>query len=177
MGKPSTLLLKYGTKVFVDWANVHGWAKSLKKEVDPEKLFSYFKAYTNVRDVRLYFGEDTHPKSSAFLQSVRDIGYSVESKPVKYIFVTEIEERKIYRRKCDFDMEMCIDVHRALNDGYGSFIFFTGDGDFEPLYTMLVGLRKQVIVVFAEGHLGKEIHQMERGIYKRTIHTLGDVFT
>ena len=53
---------------------------------------------------------------------------------------------------------------------------FAGDGDFEPLYKMLMGLHKQVVVVFADGHLGKEIHAMHRGIYKVPIKKLGDVF-
>lgn len=86
--------------------------------------------------------------------------------------------KKIYRRKCDFDMEICIDVHELLNKGFQSFIFLTGDGDFEPLYKLLIRQNKQVVVIYAHGHLGREICDMKKGLYKKAIDTLGvDVFT
>jgi len=160
------LNLKSPSWVFVDWANVYNWKKSLKREVEPKKLYKYLKKYKKIEEIRFYFGKDKHKKSREFLKSMRKIGYKVTTKPVKYILIDEVEERKIYRRKCDFDMEMCIDVHKALAKGAESFIFFTGDGDFEPLYKLLIGKRKQVIVVYSAGHLGREIWNMKKGIFK-----------
>lgn len=75
------------------------------------------------------------------------------TKPVKYIVVAQINRQKIYKRKCDFDMEISIQVHNLLAKEIQSFIFFTGDGDFEPLYKLLISLRKQVIVVYVRGHV------------------------
>lgn len=72
-------------------------------------------------------------------------------------------------------MEVCIDVHQALKDGYDSFIFFTGDGDYDPLYRMLINLRKQIIVVYAHGHLGREIYQIQRGLYKMAVDSMGSL--
>jgi len=169
------LLLKGKSVAFIDWANVYGWTKSLKREVDSAKLFQYLKTYQEIEQIRLYFGRDTHPKSEGFLEQARTIGYTVVTKPVKYILVTEIEGQKIYRRKCDFDMEACIDAHQALKDGYESFIFFTGDGDFEPLYKMLIELRKQVIVIYTAGHLGREIWDIKMGLFKAQLKNLMDV--
>lgn len=159
-------ILKGQAAVFIDWANVHGWEKSLKHEIDARKIFSYLAEYKEIKDIRLYFGTDKHEKSAAFLGEVKQIGYSVITKPVKYIFLGEVGEQKIFRRKCDFDMESCIDVHKALGGDYESFVFFTGDGDYEPLYKMLIELRKQVIVVYASGHLGREIWDIKRGLFK-----------
>ena len=170
------LQLKGGAVVYIDWANVYGWTKSLKREVDPVKLLVYLKTYEQIKETRLYFGEDTHPKSKAFLQEVKKIGYTVVSKPVKYILVGEFEDQKIYRRKCDFDMEMCIDVHYALKENVESFIFFTGDGDFDPLYRMLIEQQKQVIVIYAHGHLGREIYQINKGIYKRAVDSIEELW-
>lgn len=158
--------LKGKTAAYIDWANVHGWEKTLKHEIDPTKLFSYLKSYPEISDPRFYFGRDTHPKSSEFLDVIERMGYVLISKPVKYILTATIADQKIYRRKCDFDMEVCIDTHQALKEGYQSFIFFTGDGDYEPLYKMLIELHKQVIVVYTKKHLGKEIWEMKRGIFK-----------
>lgn len=169
------LILTGKSIVFIDWANVYGWTKSLKREVDPAKLFAYLKMYDKIKDIRLYFGTDTHPKSIEFLSRVKTIGYNVITKPVKYIPVAQVDGQKIYRRKCDFDMEVCIDVHQVLRSGCESFIFFTGDGDYAPLYRMLLGIRKQVIVIFAAGHLGKEIWEIERGLFKAQVKNLIDV--
>lgn len=166
------LKLRGKAAVFIDWANVYGWKKTLKRELDPAKLFAYLKSYPEISDIRFYFGKDTHPKSVDFLETVELVGYTVISKPVKYIFVAVVEGEKIYRRKCDFDMEVCIDAHRALKEGCDSFIFFTGDGDYEPLYKMLIELHKQVIVIYAAGHLGREIWNIKRGLFKAQLKNL-----
>lgn len=160
------LILKGDTIAYIDWANVHGWEISLKHEIDIDHLLAYLKAYPEVSNVRLYFGKDTHPKSAAFLERAEKAGCTITTKPVKYILEVEIEGKKIYRRKCDFDMEICIDVHEALQKDIKSFIFFTGDGDFAPLYEKLIRLDKQAIVVYSPGHLGKEIWDIKRGLFK-----------
>jgi uncharacterized LabA/DUF88 family protein len=160
------LLLRGKSAVYIDWANVYGWEKSLKREINHKKVFEYLKTYKEISDVRFYFGTDDNNKSRAFLKEAKGLGYNVITKPVKYIFVTKIEDQEIYRRKCDFDMEVCIDAHQALKEDFDSFIFFTGDGDFEPLYRMLIGMRKQVIVIYTKGHLGREIWDMKQGIFK-----------
>lgn len=169
------LILRGKAMAFIDWANVYGWEKSLKHSIDSRKIFNYLKSYSEITDIRLYFGEDEHPKSKKFLESAGEIGYKVVTKPVKYIFIASIEGQKIYRRKCDFDMEACIDVHAALNDGVKSFVFFTGDGDYEPLYKMLIGLGKQVLVIYTAGHLGREIWNIEKGLFKAQLKNLMDI--
>jgi uncharacterized LabA/DUF88 family protein len=136
------------------------------------KTFAYLETYSEVKDTRLYFGTDTNAKSAEFLESAEKIGYTVITKPVKYILAAQIDGQKVFRRKCDFDMEACIDAHRALNERYEGYIFFTGDGDFEPLYKMLIELGKQVIVVYTAGHLGREIWNMKRGIFKVELENL-----
>lgn len=163
--KAVTLRLRGKTAVFIDWANVHGWEKSLKREIDLGKLYKYLSSYREIKYIYFYFGTDTHPKSKQFLTKVRHLGYQVVTKPVKYILVAEIKRQKIYKRKCDFDMEIAIDVHRLLKEGIKSFVFFSGDGDFEPLYQLLLKHKKQVIVVYASGHIGREILKLERQIF------------
>ena len=165
IAKQFKLKLKGKTAVFIDWANVYNWKKSLKREVNPKKLYQYLKSYQEIEEVRFYFGKDRHRKSRTFIKDIRKVGFKIATKPVKYILVTQIEDQKIYRRKCDFDMEMCIDVHKALTKGVESFIFFTGDGDFEPLYRLLHNKGKQVIVIYASNHVGREILKLEREIF------------
>ena len=169
------LLLKDKAVAFIDWANVHGWEKNLKRPVDSDKIFSYLSGYKEVESVRLYFGTDKHEKSIEFLRVAEKKGYTIITKPVKYILAGEVSEQKIFIRKCDFDMEVCIDVHRLLKEGFVSFIFFTGDGDYAPLYQMLIGLKKQVIVVYASGHLGREVWDIKRGLFKAQLRNLMDI--
>lgn len=163
------LKLKGKTCVFVDWANVYGWRKSLKQEVNPRKLYRYLKSYKEIKLIGLYHGTDKHEKSKQFLQSAKRLGFEITTKPVKYILLAEVNGKKIYRRKCDFDMEICIDVHKLLQKNFDSFIFLTGDGDFESLYKLLIELKKQAIVIYAAGHLGREIWELKRGIFKTEI--------
>ena len=198
------LKLRGKTAVFIDWANVYGWKKSLKREVDPKKLYKYLKSYKEIKEINFYSGLDKHPKSNKFLDDVGKIGFNVGTKEVKYIPVdlesshfknlsheikdslasiadikaTEVEKvlqilrRKVLRRKCDFDMEICIDTHRSINNGFESFLFFSGDGDFAPLYKLLIDLHKQVIVIFAHGHMGKEIYKINKGIFTKAVDKL-----
>lgn len=171
MSNYKKLLLKGKAVVFIDWANVHGWEKNLKKLVNPERIFSYLSEYAEIKNIRLYFDTDRHEKSEQFLKNAAKTGYEIITKPVKYILVKD-GNREIPIRKCDFDMEACIDVHRMLNEGFESFIFFAGDGDYAPLYQMLIKLKKQAIVVYTQGHLGREIWEMKRGIFKVELNNL-----
>ncbi|EKE02530.1 MAG: hypothetical protein ACD_20C00370G0001 [uncultured bacterium] len=70
-------------------------------------------------------------------------------------------------------MEMCIDAHRLIENNYDSFIFFTGDDDFAPLYGLLIRKKKQVIVVYVKNHIGREIWDIKRGLFKVQIIHLG----
>lgn len=205
VGKRDDFRLKLRGKaaVFIDWANVYGWRQSLKREVEPRKLFKYLKNYPEVEEINFYYGIDRHPKSKQLLNDIRKVGFNVVSKDVKYIPVSldlshfkemarevkdalklinnldikivekilHILDRKVLRRKCDFDMEIALDCFGCLNQ-YSSFVFFSGDGDFEPLYKFLIRLKKQVIVIYASGHLGKEVWNLRRGIFKTEIDNL-----
>jgi len=169
------IIFRGKTAVFIDWANVYGWKKSLKLEVNIWTLYKYLKSYKKVEGIYFYFGKDNNPKSEEFLEQAEKIGYKVVTKAVKYILIENWEKERIYRRKCDFDMEVCMDVHKKISEGFESFVFFTGDGDFEPLYKLLIALNKQVIVVYTKGHLGREVWNMKKGIFKVELENLIDI--
>lgn len=169
------IVIRGKAAVFIDWANVHGWEKTLKRDINLEKIFSYLAEYKEIKNIRFYFGTDIHEKSVKFLEKAEQIGYQIVTKPVKYILAGEIGKQKIYIRKCDFDMETCIDAHQLLKEDFESFIFFTGDGDYAPLYRMLIGLGKQVIVVYTSGHLGREVWDIKKGLFKAQLKNLMDI--
>lgn len=170
--------LKGKTAVFIDWANVYKWKDELRKEIDPVKLLSYLKTYKEIKHIRFYFGTDnTHPASAEFLKGMKKIGYVVITKDVKFLKVYDKNKTTfIWKRKCDFDLEMGLDAFELMQK-FNSYIFFSGDGDLKTLYDRLIKRRKQIIVVYMYGHLGREIWQMKRGIFKASIKKLGvDVY-
>lgn len=169
--KPFRLLLKGKTAVFIDWANVYSWKESLKWEVDPKKLFSYLKTYPEIAQVNFYFGTDSNPASKEFLKEVKKIGYRVTTKPVKYLPVME-NQKTVWKRKCDFDLEIGLDCFEDL-DKFVTFIVFSGDGDFATLYERLIKKHKQVVVIYMYGHLGREIWEIKKGLFKASILKLG----
>ena len=79
------LKLKGKTAVFIDWANVYGWKKSLRQEVDPTKLYKYLKIYKETETIYFCFGTDKHPKSKKQIFQAKRLGYKIITKPVKYI--------------------------------------------------------------------------------------------
>lgn len=164
------LKLRGKTCVFIDWANVYGWSKSLKKEVDLKKLFMYLKSYPQIKEVSFYFGTDEHPASADQIAQARKIGYRVITKPVKYLPVRD-RDIVVWKRKCDFDLEIGLDCFERLA-GFDGFIFFSGDGDFATLYKRLIRRKKQVVVIYMYGHLGREIWSMKKGIFKASIKKL-----
>ena len=162
------LKLKGKTAVFIDWANVYNWKSSLKKEVDIRKLFDYLKSYPKIKEISFYFGTDKHPASKEQLKVVEKIGYRVVTKPVKYLPVIENNKIIAWKRKCDFDLEIGLDCFEGL-EKYDGFIFFSGDGDFATLYKRLIKRKKQTIVVYQKGHLGREVWDLKKGIFKTEI--------
>lgn len=164
--------LKGKTAVFVDWANVYNWRDSLKTEVDLKKLFKYLKKYKEIKEVGFYFGTDEHPASKQQIEEARRIGYRIVTKPVKYLPVKD-KGVILWKRKCDFDLEIGLDCFEKI-DKFDGFIFFSGDGDFATLYKRLIRRKKQVIVVFAQGHLGKEVRLIKKELYLCVVKKFGN---
>lgn len=65
----------------------------------------------------------------------------------------------IVRRKCDFDVEISKEILLNL-DNYHSFILFSGDGDYAPIFDVLRERGKQAILVFPHGCRGKEYEEL-----------------
>jgi len=171
MKETQILKLKGKTAVFVDWANVYNWKDSLKKEVDLKKLFIYLKSYKEIEEISFYFGTDSHPASKEQIKEAKKIGFRVVTKPVKYLPIKD-KGVMVWKRKCDFDLEIGLDSFERLNN-FKTFIYFTGDGDFATLYQRLIKRDKQIIVVYMYGHLGKEVWLIKKGIFKISIKKLG----
>ena len=163
--------LKGKTLVLIDWANVFHAQRKNGWTVDTRRLFALFKEHANIQDIVLFHGTDQHEKSQFFLKAQAAIGYRIVTKAVKKVPVTVDHEGKplpkpILRRKCDFDVEIAKEILLSL-DTYQSFILMSGDGDYAPIFDALRERRKQAILVFPKGGLGREYLEDEQR--KRTI--------
>jgi uncharacterized LabA/DUF88 family protein len=77
------------TLVIIDWANVYGWFETLKWEIDPKKLFDHLSTYPEIYDKRLYHGVEVgNFRSEKFKQDVETIGFTHNSKEVKWVPVS-----------------------------------------------------------------------------------------
>ena len=147
--------LKGKTLVIIDWANVYGWFKKLKWEINPQKLYDYLKSYPEIFDIRFYFGvERGNRKSEEFQKQIKDIGYNLISKQVKWV-----PDGPTYRRKCDFDVEITKDVLLNINN-FNVLILFSGDGDYKVIIEYLLDNKKQAIVVHPFGLRGREYNEL-----------------
>ena len=47
-------ILRLGSfcSVYIDWANVYGWKKSLKREINSRKLFKHLKTYKQIKNFK-----------------------------------------------------------------------------------------------------------------------------
>jgi uncharacterized LabA/DUF88 family protein len=70
----------------------------------------------------------------------------------------------VRRRKCDFDVEIARDVLNMAN-GYETLLLFSGDGDYFALADDLIKKGKKVILVFAEGHKGREYNSISGPLF------------
>jgi len=90
--------------------------------------------------------------------------------------VKELENllsQPLRRRKCDFDIEIALDVFRNL-ENFDSFILFSGDGDYKPLVQYCIENKKQAIIVAQPGSLGKEYRIIPIGLYICNVRKLRD---
>jgi len=187
--------LKGKTLVIIDWANVYGWFKKLKWEIDPERLYQYLKSYSQIKEIRFYFGvEKGNQKSEQFQRIIKKIGYKVVSKELKWVplnidkeyfkkalknifsyygfdkkfleeFFEKLKEDKNLKRR-KCDFDCEIAIDVMKNiNKFSSFIIFSGDGDYVSLVEEIINSRKQIIVVALKNAMGKEYAKFKKGVF------------
>lgn len=154
------------TLAIVDFANLEMWQSSLGWRIgirELAQLIAHFSA-GDQQLRRFYYGSDLGPherspaltpRSRAILNRAELHRFEVITKPVKYIH--DAAEPDGYRRKCNLDVEMVLNLVR-LERVYDSVILFSGDGDFAcALRYLHEMLGKRLYVFGAKSHMGKEL--------------------
>ena len=116
-----------------------------------------------------YYGFDKGNDASLHMTVVaRKNGFKAVTKPIQWIkHYLSSDEKSIYKSpllkdkiktdkkgsfitipKCNFDVEMCLDIVR-LQDKYDTVCVFTSDNDFTPLIEYLIKRGKKVILIYS----------------------------
>jgi uncharacterized LabA/DUF88 family protein len=140
------------TAVFIDAANILYSQKTLGWQVDYKKLINCLKKDFKLIFVGFYYGEiKTNNGQQRFFQMLQDRGYTLRTKPVKYI-----KTQKGTILKGNLDIELAFDILR-LKEKFSTCILFSGDSDFEAILKYLREKRKKVIVVSTKGRIAIEL--------------------
>lgn len=167
MSSNSVILPK--AAVFIDAGHYH-YRLFNKWRIDYKKLIQYFESRGNICSF-VYYYEGIPSKNSYFhsnpkalledfiivkkkkrdyFKKLKSFGFIVKYKPVHRIYDKDIEK---YRLKCNFDVELTIDVMDVLfNKNIDVIILCSGDGDFQKLISYAKGKNKRTMVVGLKRH-------------------------
>lgn len=169
---------------FIDFGNVNYWFSDDQKDengdllndsdelfVDLEKL-AHFSNIFSVSS-RFYYGHDPqNERSLGFIRVARGYfgKYRTITKPLQmvrhYLSPEELpcntrtikadgRGNYIYIPKCNFDVEICVDAVRLL-ENFQTICLFSGDADFVHLLRYLKGKGEKIIIVKA-GHISHSL--------------------
>ncbi|OFZ10827.1 MAG: hypothetical protein A3D92_16555 [Bacteroidetes bacterium RIFCSPHIGHO2_02_FULL_44_7] len=168
------------TIVIVDFGNVDKWKENLRWRVGIQELARLVKNFAQGSKElrRFYYGSDYGPKERSKMLTLWSGGvlnraemnrFEVVTKSVKYIH--DSSETDGYTKKCDFDVEMAVDLIR-LKDSYDDIILFSGDGDLVyALRYLKDAFGKNSYVFSARGHMGREVVDAAKdGVIQRLLY-------
>ncbi len=117
--------------LFVDNANWFYPQKELNWRISFRKLRSFLREYYTIEILKIYAGtpldEQDRTAFRRFCQAVKKTGFIIQTKPLKKIW--QDRERKEFVYKCNFDVEIALDVARQI-DEIDLVVIGSGDSDF-----------------------------------------------
>lgn len=144
--------IKGKVAVFIDAANILYSQQDLKWEIDYKKLAKYFQNNYNLKFLGFYYGMIRENEGQAkFFAMLKDRGFTVKTKPVKYI-----KTPKGTILKGNLNIELAYDVLR-LEKEFDTCLLFSGDSDFEIILKHLKKRKKQILVISTKGHVSIEL--------------------
>jgi len=148
--------------VVIDYSNYHYYLKKAKWKIDwyvfkkyfenlyLESSFYYYEGIPSISQLKdLHKGmlddeaRAEQKKKRDWFKYLKSWGYAVEAKPVNRVYD---KPAKRYRHKCNFDVEITIDVLDRI-ETFDVLILCSGDGDFEKLIKNVKGKGKGVIII------------------------------
>jgi len=146
--------------LFVDNANWFYPQKELGWDVDFKKLVESLKGNYEVGLLKLYAGTPLDlvqkRRFKSFVRAVEKVGFKVETKPLKKIWLDRERGEFIY--KCNFDVEIAFDVARNI-DNLDLVMIGSGDSDFLAVRDFAFENRKGFIALCFEKGVAWEIRR------------------
>ena len=194
--------------MYIDYANIVRWQSKLGWHYDLRRLKKFFDSFDTVREVKFYNGTiEGDTRSESLMTLVKDIGYTVVTKPVKVMRLSvnvssipsdspdilknfirlpflrklKIETVEALNRelaelnkrgvlwledlKCNFDVEIGVDMNLDLRKGIQNFVLWSGDSDFcDPLCDILSAGKRAVLFGTAR-RIASELNELtSRGL-------------
>ena len=139
--------------VFIDAANVIYSQRTLKWQIDFKRLMDYLQKNYKLDSVYFYFAYlQANKKQQDFFQKLRQWGYKIRTKEVKFIKQSDGTVLK----KGNLDVELTIDAVKDIRF-YSTAILMSGDSDFHALVRYLQNKNKKVVVISSKGHVSFEL--------------------
>lgn len=146
--------------LFIDNANWFYPQKELGWDIDFEKLLNFLKNYYKVKLIKLYAGTPLDliqkRRFKKFTEVLKKLGYAVETKPLKKIWLDRKKGEFIY--KCNFDVEISLDVARNIKL-LDMVMIGSGDSDFLAARDFVLENKKGFIALCFEKGVAWEIRR------------------
>jgi len=146
--------------IFVDEANLFYSQKSLGWHVDWKKVLEFFKASYDIKIAQYYMGmpfkKEAYEENILIKNRLEKAGFEVITKPLKKIYLNG--QKKEFKYKCNFDVEITRDVIRNLNK-IDLVLLASSDSDFIGLRNDVITYRKGLIFVCFEYNAAWEIRR------------------
>ena len=147
--------------VFVDDANMFYIQKDVGWKIDWSKFEKFLAIYFENIQYRYYLGmpleKDKKEKNIKIKKDLEKIGFLVKTKPLKKIYINN--ERNEFKYKCNFDVEMALDV-ASMVDKLDLVIIVSGDSDFLAVKDYCVERKKKFIMMCFEKRVPWEIRKI-----------------
>ncbi|OGK15360.1 hypothetical protein A2774_03455 [Candidatus Roizmanbacteria bacterium RIFCSPHIGHO2_01_FULL_39_12c] len=164
MNKKTKILLKKTSGktigLFIDNANWFYPQKELRWRISFTKLKQFLLRNYRLSLLKIYAGTPLDYKNqrsfAKFVKVVQKEGYIIETKPLKKIWINK--NKKIFEYKCNFDVEIALDVARNIKD-LDLVIIGSGDSDFVPVRQFTKEYKKNFIVLCFEKGVAWEIRK------------------
>ncbi len=158
-------------------SNLWDQVRDVLMEYESTKRINGFKEIgyniSNTKDVKTFGNSinDLHKfkiVTSKIVQSIDNIlsTHGQNDEMIKNGLIGKIKElrellfQKVKDRKCDFDVDITIEIIRNF-EKFDTFVIFSGDGDFAPAIKYFREKNKHVVIVSDNKKLGREIDNLK----------------
>jgi len=146
--------------LFIDNANWFYPQKELRWDIDFKKLLNFLKKYYKVKVLKLYAGTPLDliqkRRFRSFTKALNKIGYEINTKPLKKIWLDRKKGEFIY--KCNFDVEIALDIARHIKP-LDLIMIGSGDSDFLAVKDFAIENKKGFIALCFEKGVAWEIRR------------------